>query len=46
LGASSTTDTLKNMLVITLIGLPFVIIYTINVHRIFKGVVKADEEAY
>jgi cytochrome d ubiquinol oxidase subunit II len=44
--SASSGNTLRNMLIITLIGLPFVIFYTIYVHRIFKGVVKAENDTY
>jgi cytochrome d ubiquinol oxidase subunit II len=44
--ASSSPLTLKAMLVIALIGMPFVLFYTIYVYRVFRGKVKADQEGY
>ncbi|MGC8928203.1 MAG: cytochrome d ubiquinol oxidase subunit II [Myxococcota bacterium] len=46
INSASTNVTLRNMLIITLIGLPFVIFYTIYVHRIFGGKVKEGENLY
>lgn len=41
--SASTTATLRNMLIIVLLGLPFVALYTIYIHRIFGGkIVKTD----
>ncbi|TFG88483.1 MAG: cytochrome d ubiquinol oxidase subunit II, partial [Gemmatimonadales bacterium] len=44
--ASSTPLTLQVMLTIALIGMPFVIGYTIFIYRRFKGPVKLDEHSY
>ncbi len=44
--ASSSQLTLKTMLIITLIGMPLVIAYTIIIYRIFKGKVSLDGEGY
>lgn len=44
--ASSSALTLKVMLVIALIGMPFVIGSTIYAYRVFKGKVRPDERGY
>lgn len=44
--ASSTERTLETMLIIVLIGLPFVVIYTIGLYKIFKGKVVLSEDSY
>ena len=44
--ASSTQRTLFTMLIIAIIGMPFVIGYTIVIYRIFKGKVVLDEHSY
>jgi len=44
--ASSTERTLWTMLIIALIGMPFVIGYTIFIYRIFKGKVILNEDSY
>lgn len=44
--ASSTPKTLETMLIIALIGMPFVIGYTIYIYRVFKGKVVIDKESY
>jgi len=44
--SSSSQLTLKVMLILALIGMPFVIGYTIWVYRMFAGKVKIDEEGY
>ena len=44
--ASSTDRTLFTMLVIALIGMPFVIGYTIFIYRAFKGKVQLGESSY
>ncbi len=44
--ASSSQTTLNAMLIIAIIGMPFVIGYTIWVHKVFKGKVKLDETSY
>jgi cytochrome bd ubiquinol oxidase subunit II len=46
MNASSTPLTLGVMLAIALIGMPFVIGYTIFIYRRFKGPVKLDEHSY
>ena len=44
--ASSSPLTLKTMLIITLIGMPLVIAYTVIIYRIFRGQVILDGEGY
>ena len=44
--ASSTERTLFTMLIIALIGMPFVIGYTIYIYRAFKGKVQIGEHSY
>jgi len=44
--ASSTPRTLTVMLIIALIGMPFVIGYTVVIYRVFKGKVILDETSY
>jgi cytochrome bd ubiquinol oxidase subunit II len=44
--ASSTHRTLATMLVIALIGMPFVLLYTILIYRVFKGKVLLTKESY
>jgi cytochrome bd ubiquinol oxidase subunit II len=44
--ASSTERTLFTMLIIALIGMPFVIGYTIFIYRAFKGKVEIGEHSY
>ena len=44
--ASSSPATLMVMLIIALIGMPFVIIYTVIIYRVFKGKVLIAEESY
>ena len=44
--ASSTERTLFTMLIIALIGMPFVIGYTIFIYRVFKGKVQLGEHSY
>jgi cytochrome d ubiquinol oxidase subunit II len=44
--ASSTQRTLFTMLIIALIGMPFVIGYTIFIYRAFKGKVQIGEHSY
>ena len=44
--ASSTERTLFTMLIIALIGMPFVIGYTIYIYRVFKGKVEIGEHSY
>ncbi len=44
--SASTSATLRNMLIIVLIGLPFVIYYSIYIHKILSGKVKAGENIY
>ncbi len=46
MNASSTPLTLKVMLAIALLGMPFVIGYTIFIYSRFKGPVKLDEHSY
>jgi len=44
--ASSSPLTLKVMLIITLIGMPLVIFYTIYIYRVFRGKVKIESVHY
>ncbi|MCX7959904.1 MAG: cytochrome d ubiquinol oxidase subunit II, partial [Deltaproteobacteria bacterium] len=44
--SASTPATLRNMLIIVLLGLPFVVFYTIYVHKVFSGKVKEGENLY
>jgi cytochrome d ubiquinol oxidase subunit II len=44
--ASSTPATLQTMLVIAFIGVPIVLVYTIFIHRVFRGKVEISEESY
>ena len=44
--AASSQQTLTNMLIIALIGLPFVAAYTISIYWIFRGKVKLDASSY
>ncbi|MBI2417655.1 MAG: cytochrome d ubiquinol oxidase subunit II [Ignavibacteriales bacterium] len=43
---SSSQQTLKTMLIIACIGVPFVLTYTIVIYRIFRGKVKIDKMSY
>ena len=44
--AASASETLTVMLVIAVIGLPFVFLYTAGVYFFFRGKVRLDEESY
>ena len=44
--AASSTRTLTIMLIMAIIGIPFVLAYTVIIHKIFKGKVKLDETSY
>lgn len=44
--AASSQKTLYVMLIMAIIGIPFVLGYTIIIHRVFKGKVKLDEMSY
>jgi cytochrome d ubiquinol oxidase subunit II len=44
--AASSAKTLQIMLIIALIGLPFVLAYTVSIYWIFRGKVKLDESSY
>jgi cytochrome d ubiquinol oxidase subunit II len=44
--AASSEKTLTIMLIIALIGIPFVLVYTISIYWIFRGKVKLDEMSY
>ena len=44
--SSSSELTLKVMLIITLVGMPLVIGYTIYLYKVFKGKVRFSDEAY
>lgn len=42
--ASSSQLTLTSMLIIALVGMPIVLVYTVFIHRVFKGKVKVLED--
>jgi cytochrome bd ubiquinol oxidase subunit II len=44
--AASSQKTLGIMLIVALIGMPFVIAYTIIIYKVYKGKVKLDEMSY
>jgi cytochrome bd ubiquinol oxidase subunit II len=44
--AASSQQTLETMLIIALIGMPFVIAYTVSIYWIFRGKVKIDNMSY
>ena len=44
--AASSQKTLKIMLIIAIIGMPFVIAYTASIYWIFRGKVKLDRFSY
>lgn len=44
--AASSQKTLQIMLTIAIIGMPFVIAYTVSIYWIFRGKVKLDETSY
>jgi cytochrome d ubiquinol oxidase subunit II len=44
--AASSQKTLMIMLIMAIIGMPFVVAYTIIIHKIYKGKVKIDETSY
>jgi len=44
--AASSAKTLKIMLIIAIIGIPFVLAYTISIYWIFRGKVKLDSMSY
>ena len=44
--AASSARTLTIMLIMAIIGIPFVLAYTVIIHKIFKGKVKLDETSY
>ena len=44
--ASSADNTLTVMLVMAVIGIPFVLLYTAGVYYFFRGRVVLDEESY
>jgi len=44
--AASSQKTLMIMLIMAIIGMPFVIAYTIIIHKVYKGKVKLDETSY
>jgi cytochrome d ubiquinol oxidase subunit II len=44
--ASSSARTLRIMLIIAIIGLPFVLTYTVSIYWIFRGKVKLDAMSY
>jgi cytochrome d ubiquinol oxidase subunit II len=44
--SSSTPNTLQTMLIIALIGMPFVIAYTIYIYRVFRGAVIITKDSY
>lgn len=44
--AASSQKTLWIMLVIAIIGMPFVVAYTVIIHKVYKGKVKIDDMSY
>ncbi|MBN1827125.1 MAG: cytochrome d ubiquinol oxidase subunit II [Candidatus Eisenbacteria bacterium] len=44
--AASSPQTLRNMTIIALIGVPLVLLYTVIIYRTFKGKVKLGETSY
>jgi cytochrome d ubiquinol oxidase subunit II len=44
--AASQPNTLTVMLIIALIGMPFVLLYTAGVYYLFRGKVVLDEDSY
>lgn len=44
--AASSQKTLMIMLIMAIIGMPFVIAYTIIIHKVYKGKVKLDDTSY
>lgn len=44
--AASSQKTLNIMLIVAIIGMPFVIAYTFIIHKVYKGKVKLDEMSY
>ena len=44
--AASAPETLTVMLVIAIIGMPFVLLYTVGVYYFFRGKVQLDDESY
>ncbi len=44
--AASSQKTLWVMLVIAIIGMPFVVAYTVIIHKVYKGKVKIDDMSY
>ncbi|RQW01936.1 MAG: cytochrome d ubiquinol oxidase subunit II, partial [Calditrichaeota bacterium] len=44
--AASSARTLNIMLIIAIIGIPFVLTYTISIYWIFRGKVKLDASSY
>ncbi|MCX6158692.1 MAG: cytochrome d ubiquinol oxidase subunit II [Ignavibacteriae bacterium] len=44
--AASSQKTLMIMLIMAIIGMPFVVAYTIIIHKIYKGKVKIDDTSY
>ncbi len=44
--ASSSTKTLRTMLIMAAIGMPLVIAYTFHIYRVFQGKVKLDSMSY
>ncbi len=44
--AASSQKTLMIMLIVALIGMPFVVAYTVIIHKVYKGKVRLDESSY
>lgn len=44
--SSSTQPTLRNMLIIAMIGVPIVLAYTVSIYWIFRGKVEINEDSY
>lgn len=46
MNSSSTERTLLTMLIIAIIGMPFVVVYTIYIYKVFKGKTELNENSY
>jgi cytochrome d ubiquinol oxidase subunit II len=44
--AASTQETLTVMLVVAVLGMPFVLMYTAGVYYFFRGRVQLDDDSY
>ena len=46
MNSSSTEKTLLTMLIIAIIGMPFVVVYTIYIYKVFKGKTELNKDSY